>query len=164
MVTALLRTHAFTTVHAYEDDSARSALIAGLLDDPATCDDRELLEEFGRPWGADFAYQLGGDLVLLTDDGSAVAGGALRRYDSTTAQLGWVWTRPSCRRAGLATHVLAELEAAATWRGYERTYAVVGPGRGPARRLFAANGYVPVGRRISDDEYLGFVKTVGPAD
>ena len=161
-MTALLsRPHEIKTVHAYEDESALPALIRGLLADPDTSIDRRMLEEFGRPWGADFGYPIGGDLVVLTEGGEAVAGGAYRRYDSTTAQAGWLWTRTGRRRTGLAARVLADLETSAVWRGYERMYAVVGPGQIAARRLLTAGGYRALGRRPAEDDYLGFVRAVG---
>ena len=160
MTTALSRTHDVKTVHGYEDETAASALLSAILTDPDGAIDREALAEFGRPWGADFGYRRGGDLVLLTEDGTIVAGGAYRRYDSTTAQLGWLWTRPGRRRTGLAAHVLSQLEISAVWRGYERVYAVAGPGQREARGLLAANGYRPIGRRIFEYEYLAFAKPV----
>ncbi|HEV2636704.1 MAG TPA: GNAT family N-acetyltransferase [Actinocrinis sp.] len=152
------------TVHAYEDDSALASLLGALLADPDGSVDRGMLEEFGSPWGSDFAYLGGGDLVLLSEGGRAVAGGAYRRYDSTTAQLGWLWTRPDRRRTGLGRQVLGELESSAIWRGYDRVYAVAGPGQNSARELFAVGGYRAVGRRVSEDEYLGFVRMVGWED
>lgn len=164
MTVLALRGREVKTVHAYEDETALSSLITGLLADPDTAMDSWTLEEFGRPWGADFAYLGGGDLVLLTERGKPVAGGAYRRYDSTTAQLGWLWTRPDRRRTGLARQVLEDLEASAVWRGYDRTYAVAGPGQAAARELLAASGYRALGRRVSEDEYLGFVRMVGWED
>jgi hypothetical protein len=153
--------HKIKTVHAYEDESALPALIRGLLDDPDPAIDRGMLEEFGRPWGADFGLRSGGDLVLLTEGGAVVAGGGYRRYDSTTAQAGWLWTRTGRRRIGLAERVLTELETSAVWRGYGRMYAVVGPGQIAARRLLTAGGYRALGRRACADDYLGFVRAVG---
>lgn len=153
--------HEIKSTHAYEDESALPTLIRGLLDDPDPAIDRRMLEEFGRPWGSDFHFRGGGDLVLLTEGGRAVAGGAFRRYDSTTAQAGWLWTRSGRRRLGLAARLLTELETSAVWRGYDRMYAVVGPGQTAARRLLTAGGYSALGRRVSEDDYLGFVRAVG---
>jgi len=150
--------HGIKTVHAYEDRSALPTLIRGLLNDPDPGTDRRMLEDFGLPWGADFVLARGGDLVLLTEGGEAVAGGGYRRYDSTTAEVGWLWTRSGRRRAGLAARVLGELEANAVWRGYERMYAVAGPGQIAVRKLLPAAGYRALGRWASEDAYLGFVR------
>jgi GNAT superfamily N-acetyltransferase len=104
-------------------------------------------------------------VVVLTDGGETVAGGALRRYDSNTGQLDWLWTRPDRRRAGLGRRVLTELEAAAGWRHYRRLYAVAGPGRTEARGLLQAAGYSPLGAggcagADRELDYLGFVKSL----
>ena len=105
------------------------------------------------------AYEtwLGGALIgLRRPDGSPAAGGAYRRYDSTTAELAQLWTAPPLRRTGLALRVLGELELLAERSGYTRVYAVAEPGQGALRLLLAAAGYIALGKRTL--EYLGFVK------
>jgi GNAT superfamily N-acetyltransferase len=54
-----------------------------------------------------------GVLLLLLEDGAAIAGGAYRRYDENTAELKRIWTHPEHRRRGLARRVLEELESRA---------------------------------------------------
>jgi polar amino acid transport system permease protein len=102
---------------------------------------------------------LGGAWVgLRREDGSPAAGGAYRRYDSTTAELAQLWTRPELRRTGLALRVLGELEQLAELSGYERMYAVAEPGQGAVRPLLEAAGYEPLGG--PDLAYLGFVRAL----
>lgn len=100
---------------------------------------------------------LGGALIgLRLPDGSPAAGGAYRRYDSTTAELAQLWTAPALRRTGLARRVLRQLETIADRSGYKRVYAVAEPGQAVVREVFAAAGYTALGPRSL--EYLGFVK------
>src|SRR5438105_2615310 len=126
---ALLVRDGLEVLHTEADDPAAIALIAGLLADYTARTGADALPEFDQRRRADFAPWLGGDLLVLLDDGETVAGGAFRRYDSDTAQLDWLWTRPDRRRAGLARRVVMELEYTAAWRGYRRAYAVAGPGQ-----------------------------------
>jgi GNAT superfamily N-acetyltransferase len=100
---------------------------------------------------------LGGALIgLRLPDGSPVAGGAYRRYDSTTAELAQLWTAPRLRRSGFASRVLRRLEHIAERSGYTRVYAVAEPGQDTLRQLLAAVGYTALGP--DSLEYLGFVK------
>lgn len=158
--TAHLETVHLETVHAEADDPAATALVAGLLAELTARIGADALAEFHQRRREEFAPWLGGDLLVLAEDGRTVAGGAYRRYDSTTVELDWIWTRPDRRRGGLARRVVAELEHAAVWRGYQRSYAVIGPGRTEARGLLAVSGYAPLGSAAGPLEYLGFVKTL----
>lgn len=102
---------------------------------------------------------LGGAWIgLRRADGSPAAGGAYRRYDSTTAELAQLWTRPELRRTGLALRVLGELELLAERSGYERLYAVAEPGQESVGALLRAAGY----RALGDFRlpYLGFVRAL----
>lgn len=100
---------------------------------------------------------LGGAWIgLRQTDGAPAAGGAYRRYDSTTAELAQLWTRPELRRNGLARKVLEQLEVIAERSGYERLYAVAEPGQAVLRQVLRAAGYVALGEETL--EYLGFVK------
>jgi GNAT superfamily N-acetyltransferase len=102
---------------------------------------------------------LGGALIgLRQEDGSPAAGGAYRRYDTTTAELAQLWTRPGLRRGGLAVRVLEELEAIAVRSGYRRMYAVAEPGQAAVRHLLRAAGYTALGDQSL--EFLGFVKAL----
>jgi polar amino acid transport system permease protein len=148
-------------LHTEPDEPEAAALIAGLLADLTARIGADAVADFDEAHRAEFAPWLGGDLLVLRENDETVAGGAFRRYDSNTVQLDWLWTRPDRRRAGLGRRVVAELEYTAAWRGYQRSYAVAGPGRPEVRRLFAARGYTPLGSATGSPlDYLGFVKTL----
>jgi GNAT superfamily N-acetyltransferase len=86
-----------------------------------------------------------GELVLLTEDGVAVAGGAFRRHaDPGTAEVKRMWTAATHRRRGLARRVLAELERRAADRGYRRMVLTTGPRQPEARDLYLAAGWTPL--------------------
>ena len=147
-------------LHTEADEPAATPLIAGLLADYTARTGADALSDFDQSHREGFAPWLGGDLLVLLEDGETVAGGAFRRYDSNTVQLDWLWTRPDRRRTGLAGRVVAELEYTAAWRGYQRAYAVAGPGQPEVRALFPARGYTPLGGSEGTLDYLGFVKTL----
>lgn len=128
-----------------------------------------LAEESARGAGAAARYLesdpreceawLGGALIgLRREDGSAAAGGAYRRYDSTTAELAQLWTHPDLRRHGLARRVLGQLEAFAERAGYLRLYAAAEPGHEALRHVLRSCGYTALGEDRLD--YLGFVKAL----
>jgi GNAT superfamily N-acetyltransferase len=86
-----------------------------------------------------------GELVLLLEDGVAVAGGAFRRHaDPGTAEVKRMWTAASHRRRGLGRRVLALLERRAAQRGYRRMYLTTGPRQPEARDLYLAAGWLPL--------------------
>lgn len=97
---------------------------------------------------ADFAAPHG-DLLVVVEDGEPVAGGAFRRYDEQTAELKRIWTAREHRRRGLATFVLAELEAEALRRGYRRIFLTTGPRQPEAVALYLSAGYTPLDRTAS---------------
>jgi polar amino acid transport system permease protein len=106
---------------------------------------------------------LGGAWIGLRQaDGSPAAGGAYRRYDSTTAELAQLWTRPELRRNGLARKVLGHLEFLAERSGYDRLYAVAEPGHAALRKVLRAAGYTALGDESLD--FLGFVKALPSSD
>ncbi|HTJ67552.1 MAG TPA: GNAT family N-acetyltransferase [Actinospica sp.] len=106
---------------------------------------------------------LGGAWIgLRQPDGTPAAGGAYRRYDSTTAELAQLWTRPELRRNGLAHRVLGQLEFLAERSGYARLYAVAEPGQQTLRKLLTAAGYRALGKQSL--EFLGYVKPLPSSD
>ncbi|AXI79439.1 GNAT family N-acetyltransferase [Peterkaempfera bronchialis] len=103
--------------------------------------------EFAPPYGA---------LLLLLEDGAAVAGGAFRRYhEPGTAELKRIWTHSAHRRRGLARRVVAELEREAARRGYRRVFLTTGPRQPEARGLYLATGYTPLFDLAADPETIG---------
>jgi GNAT superfamily N-acetyltransferase len=88
-----------------------------------------LRHEYHRDYGPDVAADLhrlspieflppSGAFLIVEHDGMTVAGGALRRLGGGVAEIKRMWTAPRFRGRGYARVVLAELERAATRRGY----------------------------------------------
>jgi GNAT superfamily N-acetyltransferase len=101
-------------------------------------------EEFARYPATEFLPP-DGELVLLLEDGAAVAGGAFRRHeDAGTAEVKRMWTSAAHRRRGLARRVLAELEQRAATRGYTRMFLTTGPLQPEAKALYLAAGWNPL--------------------
>ncbi|WP_405983717.1 GNAT family N-acetyltransferase [Streptomyces sp. NBC_00872] len=103
-------------------------------------------EEFAPPHGV---------LLLLLEHGEPVAGGAFRRYDTTTAELKRIWTHSAHRRRGLAARVVGELERIAAVRGYRRIHLTTGPRQPEARGLYLRTGYTPLFDTSADPETIG---------
>jgi GNAT superfamily N-acetyltransferase len=82
-----------------------------------------------------------GVLVVAVSGGVPVAGGAFRRYDSSTAELKRIWTASTHRRRGYGRLVVAELERVALQRGYSRVYLTTGWRQPEAVALYLAMGY-----------------------
>ncbi|CCH34704.1 GNAT family N-acetyltransferase [Actinosynnema sp. NPDC047251] len=82
-----------------------------------------------------------GVLLLLVEDGAAVAGGAFMRYDERTAEFKRIWTHSGHRRRGLGRRVVAELERVAAEFGYRRVFLTTGPRQPEAKGLYLATGY-----------------------
>jgi len=96
-----------------------------------------------------------GSFLLLLRDGVAIAGGAFKRYDDTTAEVKRVWTDAGHRRQGLARIVLVELEAQARRQGYRRFYLTTGFRQPEAAALYLASGYAPLYDQSLDPELYG---------
>lgn len=144
----------------------RAAVEAGVrlvtMRDPAVAPMvAELTAEYERRYGpeaaaremrgfpdTDFAAPDGG-VVLLEEEGTAVAGGAFRRWDAGTAELKRIWTAVAHRRRGLGRCAMAALEDAAARSGYRRVHLSTGPCQPEAVALYAALGYA-----LSDTEGL----------
>lgn len=103
-------------------------------------------ERFAAPEGA---------WVLLLRDGVPIAGGALMRYDATTAEMKRIWTDRDHRRQGLARRILVELEQAAGKLGYSRIYLTTGFRQPEARDLYLSNGYSALFDVNADPEIYG---------
>jgi GNAT superfamily N-acetyltransferase len=82
-----------------------------------------------------------GTLLLLLENGEAVAGGAFKRYDGRTAELKRIWTDSAHRRRGFGRRVVAELEREAVALGYRRLYLTTGPRQPEAKGLYLELGY-----------------------
>ncbi|MFI9052681.1 GNAT family N-acetyltransferase [Streptomyces sp. NPDC053427] len=150
---ATLPTSAGTVVHTTVTDPLARPLLAELTHEYST--------RYGRPVdlgleypAAEFAPPRGAFLLLLVD-GEAVAGGAYRRYDATTAELKRIWTHSAHRRRGLGLQVVEALERDAECRGYTRIRLTTGPRQPEAKGLYLAAGYRPLFDLTADPESLG---------
>ncbi|WP_373683160.1 GNAT family N-acetyltransferase [Arthrobacter sp. DR-2P] len=136
-----------------------------LLDELAVEYDTRYGDLFGRKAAADELNRYpadefegpGGALLLVQEQGEAVAGGAFRRYDARTAELKRIWTHSGHRRRGLGRLVLAELEALAAARGYARLYLTTGPRQPEAKHLYLSAGYWPQFDLAADPGTLKFL-------
>ncbi len=127
----------------------------------------DLIVEYGTRYGRESAntqltevpvddfVEPNGCFVLLTEGDGPVAGGAIRRYDRTTAEVKRVWTAHRHRRRGLGLRVMAELEAAAVRLGYRRMHLTTGPRQPEARELYLRAGYTPRFDLTADPETVG---------
>ena len=89
------------------------------------------------------------DVVLLRDDGAAVACGALRdapELGAGTGELKRMYVVPSHRGRGLSGRVVDELEALARRRGLARLVLETGVLQAAAIGLYLAKGYLPIDR------------------
>lgn len=103
-------------------------------------------QEFAAPDGV---------LVVAVRDGEPLAGGAFRRYDSSTAELKRIWTAAGHRKRGYGKLVVAELERIARASGYTRVYLTTGPRQPEAVALYLAMGYTPLYDPTLPSEQVG---------
>jgi GNAT superfamily N-acetyltransferase len=121
-------------------------------------------EELNRYPAEEFVAP-GGALLIVQEKGESVAGGAFRRHGPDTAEFKRIWTHSAHRRRGLARFVLAELEALAARRGYNRVYLTTGPRQPEAKHLYLNSGYEPLFDLAADPEtikFLAFSKDLEP--
>ncbi|AIO35818.1 acetyltransferase domain protein [Burkholderia cenocepacia] len=96
-----------------------------------------------------------GAFIVIVRDGETVGGGALKRYDATTAELKRIWTRADQRRQGLASRIVQELEARAWQQDYRRIYLTTGFRQPEAAGLYLKAGYEPLfDRSISPEVHF----------
>lgn len=117
----------------------------------------ELAIEYTNRYGGDAEEfeSPGGVLIVAVSNGAAVAGGAFRRYNATTAEPKRIWTASGQRRRGYGQLVLAELEQIALHRGYTRIYLTTGRRQPEAVALYLAAGYTPLYERSLPSDEIG---------
>lgn len=164
-------TGALRFVRVAQDDALAAPLLA------------ELAAEYARRYGGDEQTQLagltgypaqeftppdGGLIIGIRADGTPVTGGAFRRFGEvqgqSTAELKRIWTARSSRRQGLATAMMAELEAEIVERGYRRIYLMTGDRQPEAERLYESLGYTRLEKPLSAHGPVypvAFAKAVG---
>ncbi|WP_410608127.1 GNAT family N-acetyltransferase [Amycolatopsis sp. lyj-109] len=133
------------SVWVAQSDPRVRPLLADLAREYATRYHRALIDEHHklREYSDEHFSPPEGGLLLLVQDGQAVAGGAFQRYDGETAEFKRIWTHRAHRGHGFARRVVAELEAEAGRRGYTRIFLTTGPNQPEARGLYLATGYTP---------------------
>ena len=105
--------------------------------------------------GAEFDPPRGGFLVLVDGD-TTVAGGGLRQYDATTAEVKRMWTNPDYRRQGHAKTILRELEKLARDLGYKRMRLETGYAQPEALALYRSLGFSDIGNYGIYEHASGF--------
>jgi ribosomal protein S18 acetylase RimI-like enzyme len=145
-----------TVTSARPEDPSVAPLMAGLLAEYTERYGPGATAEFDRHPTWLFTEEHGGALVLLTEDGRTVAGGALRAFeyelaakgildaelaDGPTAEFKRIWTHAEYRRRGLGRRVLVELERRAAELGYRQVFLTTGPSQPEAVGLYLAAGY-----------------------
>jgi GNAT superfamily N-acetyltransferase len=93
-----------------------------------------------------------GLFVLGRDGDEVVACGALAHVDERTAEIKRMWVRPSHRGQGLATRLLAHLEAEAVAAGRARVMLDTNGVLVEAIALYRAQGYTAI-ERYNDNPY-----------
>ncbi|WP_166805657.1 GNAT family N-acetyltransferase [Cryobacterium ruanii] len=105
--------------------------------------------------GAEFEAPSGGFLVLVDGD-TTVAGGGLRQFNATTAEVKRMWTNPAYRRQGHARTILRELESLARSLGYERMRLETGYAQPEALALYRSLGFTDIGNYGIYEHASGF--------
>ncbi|WP_117214215.1 GNAT family N-acetyltransferase [Allorhizocola rhizosphaerae] len=80
-------------------------------------------------------------VAVEPDTGEAIACGALRRLDATSAEVKRMFVVPRMRGSGVATGVLRALEAAAAQRGWRTLRLETGTEQPEAQRFYRREGY-----------------------
>jgi ribosomal-protein-alanine N-acetyltransferase len=98
-----------------------------------------------RPWtAAEFAGLLAETSTILA---GSPDGFAIGRVAGPEAEILTLAVHPEARRRGLATRLVRDLESAAAQRGAAECLLEVAASNAPARALYAALGFEPIGRR-----------------
>jgi GNAT superfamily N-acetyltransferase len=114
---------------------------------------REVSELYGRidvpgapsATPADFGPPGGAFVVLFDADGTAVAGGGVKRLDDRACEIKRMYVIPEARGRGLASELLKALEDAARGLGYAIVRLDTGPQQPAAQAMYERAGYAPIG-------------------
>ena len=85
-----------------------------------------------------------GTYLVLEEDGTAVAGGGVKRLGDGLGEIKRMYVLPEARGRGLARRLLYALEDAARALGYTRARLDTGPAQPGARRLYESAGFVSI--------------------
>ena len=109
------------------------------LDERYGCDDHE-------PGPVPAAENISVFLMAVDAGGKALGCGALREIDTASAEVKRMYVVPESRGSGLATAILAALEAAALERGWTTLKLETGTAQPDAIRFYEREGYHPIPR------------------
>ncbi len=84
------------------------------------------------------------DVVLLAEDGAALACGGFKRLDEYTTEMKRVFVRPTSRRRGLGRQVVCLLLGRAAAAGFQRMVLETGRVLAEACALYEAEGFVVI--------------------
>jgi GNAT superfamily N-acetyltransferase len=104
-----------------------------------------------------------GTYLIAFEEGRAVAGGGLRRFDEQTAEIKRMFVVPDARHRGYAATLLAALEGAARELGYGFARLDTGPKQGHAQRLYERFGYRAI-EPYNDNPFASFWGEKGLGD
>jgi GNAT superfamily N-acetyltransferase len=149
-------------------------LVAGLIDDPdAAALVGALLDDLAERYGGRDAFHPDprslappdGVFVVARIDGVPVGCGGFRRFDDEVAEVKRMYVAPEARRRGVATALLADLEARARTLGYRSIRLETGANQPEAMALYQRAGYqamLPYGHYRDSPMSRCFEKDLGP--
>jgi GNAT superfamily N-acetyltransferase len=94
---------------------------------------------------ADFSAAGGGAFVVLFEDGTAVAGGGVKRLDDEACEIKRMYVVPEARGRGLAKTLLEALEDQGRALGYKIARLDTGEHQPAAQRMYENAGYARIG-------------------
>jgi GNAT superfamily N-acetyltransferase len=156
--------------------AADDPVLRPLIDDLARDYDARYEPTNGVPSSAEltrypaeqFSPEQQGGFVALLEGGELVAGGAVKRGGPgpdgrPRGELKRMWTRADRRRRGLASRVLAELEARAAALGYTSLELTTGARQPEAVALYLRHGWQPDFDLEGDWEVVSYLRFTKPA-
>lgn len=105
-------------------------------------------------------------LVAIDDAGTAIACGALRQLDETSAEVKRMYVVPASRGSGVATGILRALEDAAVERGWHTVRIETGTAQPDAQRFYQREGYeeIPLfGSYVGSTLSICYERTLKPS-
>ena len=125
------------------DDSDADRLLSGFQADIASLYEGWTPDSGPSADPADFAPP-GGDFLVVSLDGEAVACGGLKRLDSASVEVKRLYVAHEARRGGVARALMGALEQRARELGYERVRLDTGAEQPGALALFRSLGYTEI--------------------
>ena len=101
--------------------------------------------------------------VAYDDNGTAVACGALKHFDESTAEIKRMYVKESFRGRGISKNILTRLEQYARELHYQRLILETGLKQPEAMSLYRKSGYNPLkcyGRHANDPDSRCFEKMI----